>query len=89
MAARMRRFYACTTHFNRGAQACGNDLRVRIETVDQAVMDAIGEVLTPDLAEDVVTRVRELLEPHQVGPRLAVDQKLGAIERKIGHHPSD
>lgn len=79
------RFYACTTHYNRGADVCGNALRVRMETVDGAVMDAIAEILTPDLADDVVARVRELLHPHQVDPRTLLEDELRALERHIGH----
>jgi len=79
------RFYACTTHFNRGRQACGNDLRVRIETVDEAVLARLGEILTPSLADEVIVAVRELLAPHQLDPRAGVDAELANLERQIGN----
>jgi site-specific DNA recombinase len=79
------RFYACTTHFSRGRTVCGNDLRLRIETIDQAVMDRIGEILTPSLADEVIVAVRELLERHEADPRAAADSDLAALERQIAN----
>ena len=39
LAGCARRFYACTRTSAEDADMCGNDLRVRMTTVDQAVMD--------------------------------------------------
>jgi hypothetical protein len=55
-------FYACTSHFNRGADVCANALRIRMRDVDEAVLDSISEILTPELVDDVIARVRELLD---------------------------
>jgi site-specific DNA recombinase len=80
------RVYACTTYHNRGADVCANNLGVRMETVDRAVMEAIGDVLVPDLAEETIVRVRELLEPLlATDPRGEVVAEIEALERQIGH----
>jgi site-specific DNA recombinase len=63
-------FYACTSHFNRGPEVCQNALRVRMEAVDEAVLASIGDILTLDLVDDIIARVRELLK-RPVGETLA------------------
>jgi hypothetical protein len=62
-------FYACTAHFNRGPGVCPNGLQARMETVDKPVLASIGEILAPDLVDDIIVRVREILEPARVDDR--------------------
>ena len=80
-------WYACTSHFNRGPEVCGNAQRVRMEAADRAVLEAVGEILTPDLVEDVVARVRALIEaPAAVEDiRGRVEGQLADIEGQIAN----
>ena len=56
------RYYACTSHCLRGESVCTNKVQVPMEAVDRAVLASITEPLTPDIAHDVLTRVRELVD---------------------------
>jgi hypothetical protein len=58
-------FYACTSHFNRGESICRNLVQVPMGDLDRAVLAKIGNILTPDMVDDVIGRVRELTEPHR------------------------
>lgn len=79
-------FYACTSHFNRGATVCENALRVRMETVDAAVLDAVGEILSPEMVEDIVRRVRALLaSPEAPDPRVALETQIADSDRQLGN----
>lgn len=55
--------YGCTSHWQRGKAVCANGLRAIMEAVDRAVLKAIGEILTPDLVNEIIVRARELYEP--------------------------
>ena len=56
-------FYACTSHYNRGPSVCPHVEQWPMDAIDRAVLGALaGDVLTPDLAEDVVQAAREQFE---------------------------
>ena len=57
--------YACTAAYNRGPDVCGNAWRARMDEADQLILARIGAILSPDLVDDVITRMRELLEPER------------------------
>ena len=56
-------FYACTSHYNRGPTVCSHVEQWPMGAIDRAVLTAIGgDVLTPNLVEDVVRAAREQFE---------------------------
>ena len=71
--------YACTSHFNRGENVCGNLVQAPIVDVDRAVIGAIGNLLTPDLVDEVIAKTRELLEPDR-GQASVLDRLLEQID---------
>lgn len=79
-------FYACTAHFNKGEAICRNLVQVPLVDVDRAVLDAIREIVTPDLADEVIARVRQLLEP---GGRDTLRERIGdeldAVDAQIAN----
>ena len=77
--------YACTSHHTRGRSVCANRVQMPMTLVDEAVLTKLrDEVVTPDLVDDVVARVRELLEedrrPSTLRDRL-VDELAGVNRR--------
>ena len=48
-------------------------------------MDRIGEILRPDLADEVITSVRELLGRRHADPRSAIDADLAQLDRRIAN----
>jgi hypothetical protein len=75
-------YYACTSHFNRGPSVCGNQLKVPMEMTDRAVLAAIGDILTPDLVDDILARVRELLDVQAAAdPRAPIEAELATSSR--------
>jgi site-specific DNA recombinase len=78
--------YACSSYQLRGPKACGNDLRISMETVDAAVLASLGKVLTADLADEVIAEVRGLMEAARASdPCEAMDEELAAIDRQIAN----
>lgn len=76
--------YGCTSHHNKGRVVCPNGLKAPVEALDAVVLESIGKLITPDLAEDIVGRVRELLEePHQDERRERLVSELAAAELKV------
>jgi hypothetical protein len=56
--------------------------------VDVAVLGAIGDILTPDLVDDVIVRVRELVEhPRRPGDSLRerIETELEAVTAQIAN----
>lgn len=79
-------FYACTAHYNRGPEVCPNVLKVRMEVADAAVLEKIGEILTPDMIPEVIARVRELMAPdRQDDHRNRVAREIATIETQIAN----
>ena len=57
-----------------------------MELADGEVVNAIGEILTPDLVVDVLARVRELREPNSTAVddmRARLSRELAATENQI------
>jgi hypothetical protein len=73
---RRMHFYACTSYYNKGKSVCRNNLEARMLDVDAAVLQAIGgQVLAPDIIEDVVSGVLAALAPDNRDEEI---QRLGA-----------
>ena len=79
-------FYACNTHFKKGASLCGNTLVRRMEEIDDAVLKELGgAVLRPVVVRAVVAGVLEAMQP----PRHAHDvddlrSELDDVDQEIG-----
>jgi site-specific DNA recombinase len=83
-AGRRRAFsYCCSGHHNRGRAVCKNAVQVDMQAVDRAVLQGLGEVLTPDLVEDVVARVRELVEGDRPRHGEETRRSLAAAEAEV------
>ena len=81
-----RHFYACTSHYNRGPSVCGNGLQVPMAAVDQAVIGAIADLLTPAVIETVIASVKAQLEPDtRPDPRDRIHAELQALEPQEAH----
>ena len=79
-------YYACTSHFNRGATVCGNQLKVPMEMTDRAVLAKIGDLLTPDLVDDILVGVRDALTRQAAAdPRTPVVTELADVETQLDH----
>jgi site-specific DNA recombinase len=79
-------FYACTSHFNRGESVCRNLVQVPMGEVDRSVLNAIGDILTPNLVDEVIARVRQLVEPNgrdDIRERIAGD--LAAADTQVAN----
>jgi hypothetical protein len=56
-------FYACTAHYNKGPAVCPHVDLWPMEELDQEVLATItGNVLTPDLVEEVIVAAREMFD---------------------------
>jgi hypothetical protein len=59
-------FYACTTHWKRGPEACGNGLVARMEAIDGEVLATVQEdILRPSVIEHAVALALEELSPRR------------------------
>ena len=57
-----------------------------VPDVDRAVLGSIGEILTPDLVEDIIAKVRGLLAPdHQATQMDRVLEKIEAVDRQAAN----
>jgi site-specific DNA recombinase len=80
-------FYACTYNRKRGKHICANATTIKTKIVDQALLDALTELLQArvlDLAVDrAVKRLRAGREMH-VDRRAEIERELSVIERRLG-----
>jgi recombinase/recombinase-like zinc beta ribbon protein len=78
--------YACTSHHTRGRSVCANRVQMPMALVDEAVLAKLrDEVLTPDLVEDVLVRVRELVDVDR-SPSLLRDRlvdEVAVVDRQL------
>jgi site-specific DNA recombinase len=57
-------FYGCTSYWKRGRTVCPNNLEVRMQDIDDAVLTALaGELLAPDVVGEVVSGVLQAFKP--------------------------
>jgi site-specific DNA recombinase len=76
--------YACSSYYNRGPAICPNKQQTRMEVTDRSVLNAIGELMTPDLVDDIIVRARQLAEPDHVNDyRERVARELEAAEQRV------
>jgi site-specific DNA recombinase len=80
------RFYVCAESQNRGAAVCRNEVRVRQDLLDHAVIQALGELLDERLVDAAVDRALERLragEARMVDQRTQIERELSLIEHRI------
>ena len=58
--------YGCTAHWKRGRTICQNNLEVKMEAMNDAVLIVLaGDVLAPDVVDEVVAGVIKAMRPGQ------------------------
>jgi site-specific DNA recombinase len=79
-------FYACTSHHQRGHAVCHNVVQVPVPEADRAVLGSIGDILTPDLVDDIILRLREFIAPERRdAARKQLAQQIAAVDQQAGH----
>lgn len=75
-------FYACTSHYSRGPEVCPHVELWPMDAINEEVLAAIaGDVLRPDLVDEVVTKARELFDQSAQGAhRAALQRELAEVE---------
>lgn len=79
-------YYGCSYNQNRGENACANNHRVKMPELDNAVIDAIKQLLTPEALDYVTDKAIEIIKKRQVQkpselPNLKKDMR--RIEREL------
>jgi site-specific DNA recombinase len=83
---RDERFYACTSHYNRGPSICQNMVQAPMEDVDNEVIKSIRYTLRPAVVEAVIAGVREAMEPERrTSQRDALAAKLAEADRQVNN----
>jgi len=77
-------FYACTSHYSRGPEVCSHVDQWPMEEIDREVLATIaGDVLSPDLADEVVTAARQMFETSaRPDSQAQFRRNLTAVERE-------
>lgn len=79
-------FYACTSHFNRGESVCRNLVQFPMAEIDRAVIRRIANLLRPELVDEVLGRVREMMAPdHQASLRDRLAEQLEQTEQQAAN----
>jgi len=71
-------FYGCTMRYRRGPAVCSNDLVLRQSIVDEAVIQALDELLDPAILEDAIGSAVE-----QRRAELPITDRRPDIEREL------
>lgn len=80
------RFYVCAEQQNRGSAVCANDVRVRHEALDQAVLAALSGLLDEQMVDAAVDRAVEALRAGQAGAldrRRQIERELALVEHRL------
>ena len=79
------RVYQCSHHQKRGKSVCGNDIVLRQEVLDDALLDAVTRVLDARVIgaaiDEAVIRLRSGQEPHH-DRRAQIERELSLIEAR-------
>ena len=76
--------YACTSHCNRGEAVCRNHVQFPMNLIDQAVIGAIDEIMTPEIVGAIIGKVREDLDPrHRGAERERIEQQIERTDQQI------
>jgi site-specific DNA recombinase len=78
--------YMCAYHHGRGKAVCTNDLRIKQDVMDVAVLDALNRVLDTRLLEEAVSLAGQMLRANPIpDERLALERQLSVIETRLQH----
>jgi site-specific DNA recombinase len=80
------RFYVCAENQNRGPAVCGNDVRVRHDVLDHAILDALTGLLDAQMIDAAVDRALERLRAGQAGDldrRGGIERELALVEHRL------
>ena len=80
-----RRFYRCSAHHHRGRVGCRNGLRVSVEALDAAVLDAVSKALEPATVTEAVRQAVDMLTAGQGDARsrrAAITSELDVIRQR-------
>ncbi len=83
-----RTVYRCAYHHKRGSAVCNNNVQIRQDILDSAVLHAMNEVLDQRVLEASVTRALERMRKEQEkfpDQRLALDRELSLIQTRLHH----
>ena len=80
------RYYACTSYFHRGDTVCRNAVQMPMEMIDRAVLARLRELVTVDIVDGALVRLRELHDTQAgLDPRAPVEAELASINPKLEH----
>jgi seryl-tRNA(Sec) selenium transferase len=79
-------FYGCIAYQKRGTTVCANNLAIRMEHIDEAVLTTIGgEVLSPTIIKAVIAGVNDAMKPANIDRETARRQrKMATLDQEIG-----
>ncbi len=78
--------YMCAYHHGRGKAVCVNDLRMKQDVMDRAVLDALHRVLDTRLLEAAVLLAGQTLRANPIpDERMGLEQQLALIETRLKH----
>jgi site-specific DNA recombinase len=80
------RMYVCGTNQQRGNDICQNDILVRQESLDRALLDALTEIMGPRLLESAVDRALARLRTGHVDHldrRTSIEREHQVVQQKI------
>ena len=67
-----------------GKTVCRNHLQFPMHGIDRAGLDAVDEILTPDIVDEVVAKVREELDPrNRTTERERLAQQIDSVDQQI------
>jgi len=78
--------YACLDHKRRGDAICINTVGLRQDVLDMAILDAIRDILSPDVLSSAVDKALARLtatKTHQAGRRSDMERELKQVQAKV------
>jgi site-specific DNA recombinase len=83
-----RTVYQCAYHHKRGSAVCTNNVEVRLDILDSAILHAMNEAIDERVLEASVAQAIELIRAEQEkfpDQRLALERELSLIETRLHH----
>jgi len=79
-------FYGCLAFQKRAATVCANNLVIRMESIDKAVLATIGgDVLKPKIIDAVIAGVKDAMKPANITRENATRKReIASLEQEIG-----
>ena len=79
-------FHGYTAYQKRGTTVCANNLLIRMESIDTAVLATIsGDVLKPKIIDAVIAGVKDAVKPANITRETAKRKReIASLEQEIG-----